>query len=104
MENSLEDAPSQESSADQGMAEVQVVQALVAESVKTAMSGINQKLLEAVDRCIAVHTDAAATSTASRMSGESGREVASLPSGRQLPPTVSLASMPVVPTGAQPAQ
>lgn len=103
MENNPEDAPSQECSADQGMAAVQVVQALVAESVKTAMSGITQELLEAVDRRIAAHADAAATSTAHRTSGESGRGVASLPSGGQLPPTVSLASMPVVPTGAQPA-
>ena len=46
MENNPEDAPLQEFSADQGMAAVQVVQALVAESVKTAMSGITQELLE----------------------------------------------------------
>ena len=42
----------------------------------------------------------AARSTARRMSGESSRGVAGLPSGGQLPITVSLA---VVPTGAQPA-
>ena len=73
MENNPEDAPSQESSTDQGMAAVQVVQALVAESVKTAMLGITLELLEAVDKRIATHTDAVVTSTASRTSGESGR-------------------------------
>ena len=103
METNPEEAPGQESAADLGMVALQVMQALVTESVETAMSVITHELLEVVDRCIAMHAAPAMTSTASRASSESSRGLVSLPSGGQLPPTASLPSMSVVSIGAQPA-
>ena len=103
METNPEEAPRQESAADQGMVALQVVQALATESVNTAMSVITNELLEVVDRCIAVHMAPATTSTASRASSESSRGLVSLPSDGQLPSTASLPSMSVVSIGVQPA-
>ena len=85
------DTLAQESPADQGLAALQMVQTLVAESVKSAMSSVTTELLEA-DRHMS-------TSSATGPSGESGSRVACLPSDGQLPPAASLANMPVVPLG-----
>ena len=66
METNPEEAPGQESAADLGMVALQVMQALVTESVKTAMSVITNELLEVVDRCIAMHAAPVTTSTTSQ--------------------------------------
>ena len=57
-----------------------MMQTLVAECVKSAMSSVHIKLLEAVDRCIAWHTAPRVTPWPNRPHGESGSEVACLPS------------------------
>ena len=85
-----------ESATEQGMAVLQVVQAMVADSMKTAMSSVTHELLEAVDRHIAAQTAAAAPRTGP---GESSMGIVSLPSVRQLPSTASLVSMPVLSAG-----
>ena len=77
-------------------------QAVVAESMKIALSSISQDLLDAVDRRIAAQLAQATTPTSGR-TGESSSGVHSLPVSGQLPATASLSSMPVISTGIQPA-
>ena len=95
-----DDAPAQDPAAEQGLAALQVVQALVTESFKTAMVSLSHELMEAVDRWIAAQLAPTSTPTASRASGESSIGVVNLPSSGKLPPTASLTSMLTVSKGA----
>ena len=100
MEPNPTEPPAVESASEQEMAALQVVQAMVTDSVKTAMSSVAHELLEAVDRRIAAQTEAVSPRTGL---GESSMGVVSLPSGGQLRSTASLASMPVLSAGTLPA-
>ena len=102
MEGTTEAPSTQSSVSEQGMTALQVVQAVVADSMKTALSSLSQDLLDTVDRRIAAQLAQATTPTSGR-TGESSSGVHSMLVSGQLPVTASLSSMPVISMGVQPA-
>lgn len=87
----------EESAEDQNQAAVRVVQAMIVESVKSAVAGATQEILKVVEEKLSAQSPAATTTTATGALPVSGG-ASSLPSGGQIPPAAGWAGISVLST------
>lgn len=85
----------QESAEDQRQTALCAVQAMIAESVKTAVVGVTQELMKAVDEKLAMQSSTPASTTMSGTLPSTGGSI-SLPSGGQMSSSGAMAGIPVV--------
>ena len=96
-----------EAAAEQNQVAVRAVQAMIQDSVKSAVDGATQAILTVVEEKLVAQPSSTPTSTATGMlhaaGGGGGGVGINLPSMGQLPPVSAMTGIPVLPSGPTPS-